>query len=150
MKVLIIDDSAPIRTLARTILAAGWTIDHRECADGRAGLAELVWKPDLILVDYEMQPMDGVAFTRQLRQGATAADPRTPVIMMTGHADREHVMSARAAGVDGFIVKPLTIRSVLERVQAVLSRPREVLVMSSAKAEAAPPKAEAAQSKFID
>jgi DNA-binding response OmpR family regulator len=143
MKVLIIDDSAPIRTLARTILSAGWTIDYRECADGRAGLAELAWKPDLVLVDYEMRPMDGVAFTRQLRQGATAADPRTAVIMMTGHADREHVMSARAAGVDGFIVKPLTIRSVLERVQAVLSRPREVLVMSSARAEAPP-------SRYID
>jgi DNA-binding response OmpR family regulator len=132
MKVLVIDDSIHIRTLAKAILSSNWNIDPRECDDGRSAIHELVnFRPDLILVDYEMTPMNGVAFTRLLRQGATAADPRTPVIMMTGHADREHVLAARQAGIDGFIVKPLSIRAVLERVQAVLSRPRDVLVVPS-------------------
>jgi DNA-binding response OmpR family regulator len=129
MKVLIVDDSPQIRMLAKDILGAGWAIDARECADGRAAVEALSWRPDLVLVDYEMRPMNGVDFTRLLRQGAGGADPRTPVIMMTGHADREHVMAARKAGVDGFIVKPLTIRAVLERVQAVLERPRRVVLI---------------------
>jgi DNA-binding response OmpR family regulator len=129
MKVLIVDDSPQIRMLAKDILGAGWAIDARECADGRAAVEALNWRPDLVLVDYEMRPMNGVEFTRLLRRGGTAADPRTPVVMMTGHADREHVMNARKAGVDGFIVKPLTIRAVLERVQAVLDRPSRVVLI---------------------
>ena len=129
MKVLIIDDNGPTRTLARDILAAAWNVDVRECGDGRAALQELGWRPDLVLVDYEMRPMDGAAFTRLLRAGGTGADPRTPVIMMTGHADREHVLKARQAGVDGIVVKPLSIRSMLERVQAVLARPRDTQVV---------------------
>lgn len=130
MKVLIVDDSAPTRTLAKEILAAGWAVDVRECGDGRAAMQELAsWRPDLVLVDYEMRPMDGADFTRILRQGGSGADPRTPVIIMTGHADREHVLAARKAGVDGFIVKPLTIRSVLARVQAVLTRPRDTVMI---------------------
>lgn len=125
MKVLIVDDSAQFRTLAKNILAAGWPIEARECGDGRAAVDELGWRPDLVLIDYMMEPMDGVAFTRLLRQGRTAADPQTPVIMMTGYADREHVMKAREAGVDGFIVKPLTMGTVLKRIQAVMSRHQE-------------------------
>lgn len=130
MKVLIVDDNAPTRTLAKEILTAAWAqVDVRECGDGRAALMELAWRPDLVLVDYEMRPMDGAAFTRQLRAGGTGADPRTPVIMMTGHADREHVIKARQAGVDGIVAKPLTIKSLLERVQAVLTRPRDVVIL---------------------
>jgi DNA-binding response OmpR family regulator len=129
MKVLIVDDSAQIRTLAKSILAAAWVIEPRECSDGRAAMAELAWRPDLVLVDYEMRPMDGLTFTRLLRQGGTQADPRTSVIMMTGHADREHVLAARKAGVDGFIVKPLSIGKVVARVQAVLGRPREAVLV---------------------
>lgn len=130
MKVLIVDDSPQIRTLVKNILAAAWTIDARECGDGRAAVEALGWKPDVVLVDYEMRPMDGVAFTQLLRRGGTLADPRTPIVMMTGHADREHVMAARKAGVDGFIVKPLTIGAVIERVQAVLTRPRDVVCIA--------------------
>lgn len=126
---LIVDDNGPTRTLARDILAAGWTVDVRECGDGRAALQELGWRPGLVLVDYEMRPMDGAAFTRLPRAGGTGADPRTPVIMMTGHADREHVLKARQAGVDGIVLKPLSIRSMLERAQAVLMRPRETVVV---------------------
>jgi two-component system chemotaxis response regulator CheY len=132
MKVLIVDDNGPTRTVAKDILAAAWNVDVRECSDGRAALQELGWKPDLVLVDYEMRPMDGAAFTRLLRAGGTGADPRTPVIMMTGHADREHVLKARQAGVDGLVVKPLSIRSMLERVQAVLARPRDTVVVQAA------------------
>ena len=132
MKVLIVDDNGPTRTLARDILAAGWNVDVRECGDGRAALKELGWRPDLVLVDYEMRPMDGAAFTRLLRAGGTGADPRTPVIMMTGHADREHVLEARQAGVDGIVAKPLSIRSMLERVQTVLTRPRDTVVVRGA------------------
>ena len=131
MKVLIVDDSAPIRALAKGILSAAFNLDVRECDDGLSAIEALQdFKPGLVLVDFEMRPMDGAEFTRRLRRGGTGADPRTPVIMMTGHADRQIVLKAREAGVDGFIVKPLTIRSVLERTQAVLARPRDVVIQS--------------------
>jgi DNA-binding response OmpR family regulator len=43
---------------------------------------------------------------------------------MTGHSEKSRVVEARDAGVTEFVAKPLTARSVLERLQAVIYRPR--------------------------
>ena len=44
--------------------------------------------------------------------------------MMTGHSERSRVVEARDAGVTEFVAKPLTAKSVLERMQAVIFHPR--------------------------
>jgi DNA-binding response OmpR family regulator len=47
-----------------------------------------------------------------------------PIIMMTGHSEKSRVVEARDAGVTEFVAKPLTAKAVLERIQAVIYRPR--------------------------
>ncbi len=120
MRVLIIDDNAHARQLAKVVLATLGMSDVRECADGVTALREMAhWEPELVLVDYEMRPMDGVEFTRRLR-AAGQSWSSTPVMMMTGHTDRAHVTTAQAAGVDGFVVKPFSVESLASRIQRVL------------------------------
>jgi two-component system chemotaxis response regulator CheY len=121
LRILIVDDSAPVRVLARTILQGLGPVQVRMCADGAEALREMAhWAPGLVLIDYEMRPVNGVEFTRRVR--ANTAMASTPIIMMTGHTDRARVDAARAAGIDGFVVKPLSIQAVLARVQSVLAK----------------------------
>jgi DNA-binding response OmpR family regulator len=59
-----------------------------------------------------------------VRNAPDSRNPYLPIIMMTGHSERYRVMEARDAGVTEFVAKPLTAKSVLERIQAVIYRPR--------------------------
>src|SRR5690606_25691919 len=71
-----------------------------------------------------MSPMDGVEFTRLVRNSPDTANPYLPVIMMTGHSERTRVYEARDAGVNELVVKPITAKAILDRIQAVIFRPR--------------------------
>jgi DNA-binding response OmpR family regulator len=47
-----------------------------------------------------------------------------PVIMMTGHSERRHVIGARDAGVTEFVAKPLSAKALCARIEEVMARPR--------------------------
>lgn len=122
LRVLVIDDSAHARTITKMVLQA-IDAEVRECPDGQAGLQELrSWTPDLIIVDYEMRPINGAEFTWRLRALETEGRKRrTPVLMVTGHSSSSVVSNAVQAGVDGFINKPITTGMLLSRVEKVLA-----------------------------
>ena len=71
-----------------------------------------------------MFPLDGVAFTRLVRTSPDSPNAYLPIIMMTGHSERARVYEARDAGVNEFVVKPITAKAVLDRINAVILRPR--------------------------
>ena len=71
--------------------------------------------------------MDGVEFTRQVRRAPDSRNPYLPIIMMTGHSARSRVEEARDAGVTEFIVKPVTAKTLLNRIYAVVYKPRPFL-----------------------
>src|SRR3569623_1492300 len=113
MRIAIIDDNDHDLQLAKLVLANLPGATTREYADARAALTDMpLWLPDLILVVYEMRPMDGLECTRRVRAG-----PRewcaVPVLLMTGHTSSEHVVAARKAGVDGLVAKPNTVDGLL-------------------------------------
>jgi DNA-binding response OmpR family regulator len=77
-----------------------------------------------VIVDFNMFPLDGVEFTRLVRNSPDSANPYLPIIMMTGHSEKARVYEARDAGVTEFVVKPITAKAILDRIQAVIFRPR--------------------------
>ncbi len=122
LKVLIIDDNPHARRIARAIVAGMDDTEVFECADPKAAMdLSSVWKCDIALVDYEMGAMNGVAFTRLVRAGSTPFLKQLPIIMMTGHADKEHVLEARNAGVNGFIAKPLSVGMVIGQIERTMA-----------------------------
>ncbi len=78
----------------------------------------------MAIVDFNMSPIDGVEFTRLVRQAADSPNPFLPIIMLTGHAARARVEEARDAGVTEFVVKPVTAKAVLDRINAVVNKAR--------------------------
>lgn len=125
MQVLLLDDSAPMRAIVSEVLRAAGVQTILEAGTPGDAWARLQQHPiDVAIVDYNMQPMNGVEFTRRVRTAPDSPSPLLPIIMMTGHAERRRVMQARDAGVSEFIVKPVTAKVLMERLYAVVLKPR--------------------------
>ncbi|KQS55621.1 two-component system response regulator [Brevundimonas sp. Leaf363] len=125
LNILLVDDNQHMRSITSAILQSAGIRRVREASDGAAALDALRDHPiDLVIVDFNMFPLDGVEFTRLVRNSPDSANPYLPIIMMTGHSEKHRVVEARDAGVTEFVVKPITAKAILERMQAVIFRPR--------------------------
>jgi CheY-like chemotaxis protein len=125
VSILIVDDNNHMRTLVAEILRAIGIKDVREAADGADALQFIRHSPpDIIITDFAMQPIDGVEFVTMVRKSSDSTCPMVPIIMMTGHSERHRVEEAHDAGVTEFLAKPISARSVLERILEVIERPR--------------------------
>jgi len=125
LRVLLVDDNQHMRAIVTTVLSGVGVTQVKETRDGAEALDLLrEWPADLAIVDFHMAPLDGVEFTRMVRNAPDSRNPYLPIIMMTGHSERTRVEEARDAGVTEFVVKPVTAKAVLERIHAVIYHPR--------------------------
>jgi CheY-like chemotaxis protein len=125
LDIMIIDDNAPIRALVRSILRAVGVRKIRDASDARDALEQLEFQPaDLLLLDHAMPGMTGLDMVRILRADPDHPAARARIVMMTGYGDRKHVAAARDAGVDEFLVKPLSTRTLLQRIESALRHRR--------------------------
>ncbi|MGE0046383.1 MAG: response regulator transcription factor [Hyphomonadaceae bacterium] len=127
VELLLVDDNAHMRALLRTVLRAVGISRIREASDGEDALAVLkIRAADVVITDFLMAPMDGLTLVRKLRHGASPA-PNARIIMLSGYGDRFRVAAARDAGADEFLVKPISTRALLARIEAVLTKGRSII-----------------------
>ena len=125
LKILVVDDNQHMRKLVVTILQAFGAIQIFEAADG-----EHAWtilrdaNPDVILLDWQMEGMNGLEFARMVRTSENSPNPFLPIIMLTGHTHIDHVRQARDAGVNEFLAKPVSVKAILTRLISVIEHPR--------------------------
>lgn len=132
LKVLVVDDNPHMRAIVHAVLKGIGARSIRECCDGAEALDALrQWPADVAVVDYLMSPIDGIEFTRLVRNAADSANPFLPIIMLSGYAERALVMEARDAGINEFIAKPLTARAMVDRLNAVIFKPRSFVRAST-------------------
>jgi diguanylate cyclase (GGDEF)-like protein len=74
--------------------------------------------PDLVLLDYHMPDMDGVAFLRNFRCADTLKD--VPVVMVTGEQSREALYLALTSGATDFLRKPVDRVELIARIRNML------------------------------
>lgn len=126
IKILIIDDNAFARTLIRRILLQFGAQEIQEARDGENAIEEVkAFKPDIIIVDWMMKPIDGMEFVRWLREAKDSPAPFTPVIMVSAFSHMTNVLQARDAGINEFLAKPISAKTLLARIQAVIEKPRQ-------------------------
>ena len=123
MKVLVIDDEAPIRLLCRVNLEAEG-IDVLEAPDGKVGL-ELarIEKPDAILLDVMMPALDGWAVAGELLRDKRTSD--IPIVFLTARAElRDRARGMDVGGVE-YVTKPfnpLELPSLVRQVASAVER----------------------------
>ncbi|MBU8544735.1 MULTISPECIES: ATP-binding response regulator [Roseomonadaceae] len=117
LPVLVVDDVAVNRRLLTTLLdRAG--LAHEQAGDAEAALALLRARPfAAVLMDLEMPGVDGLAATRLLRALPGPAG-RLPVLAVTAHDDPATRAAARAAGMDGYLVKPVALAELVAALDA--------------------------------
>lgn len=125
MKVLLVEDNAFAQEIMRTILRHIGVGEVQVCDDGAKALAKIAAERfDLLIVDWRLPSMNGVALTQGVRSLSDQARAATTIIMVTAHADTQHVVQARQAGVDAFLVKPTSIQAVRDRIAGLIESGR--------------------------
>ena len=128
LKVLIIDDEPAMRRVTRSLLLAIGVSNVHEAVDGKTGLEAIrTLGPDLVILDWEMPSPNGPQFVRAVRSPDSFPLPSVPIIMLTGHGERSRVMEAVKAGVNDFLLKPVSTKALLARLVSVIVEPRRMV-----------------------
>jgi two-component system chemotaxis response regulator CheY len=119
MRVLVVDDQLTIRSLVRSGLKELGISDVEEATDGEEGFKALATtRPfQLVISDFNMPNLDGLGLLRMVR--AHEPTRATAFIMLTGRADRDLVQRAVQFGVNNYLVKPFTVATLREKIEAV-------------------------------
>ena len=119
MRVMLVDDSKTMRNIQKNILTTLGVEDMEEACDGQDALSKVsAFKPDLLLVDWNMPNMDGIAFVKTYR----AQGNKTPIAMVPTESEKVRVVEAIKAGVNNYIVKPFTPETLSERVNETIEK----------------------------
>ncbi len=128
INVLVLDDNRHMRNLVQSILHALGVKQIREAADAPAAFKELQhFHADIIIADWHMEPLDGLDFVRLVRTAKDSPNPYVPIIMLTAHTEYSRVCEARDAGVNEFLAKPISAKSLYARFASIIENPRSFI-----------------------
>ncbi len=125
LQVQLVEDNRNMRRLVRAMLEALGVGNVHEYANGKQairGLRDVT--PDLIITDWMMEPVDGLEYTSFIRTDIKSPDVFLPIILMTGHTEQWRVTTARDAGVNELLAKPVSAKTLYDRILAVIEKPR--------------------------
>jgi two-component system chemotaxis response regulator CheY len=116
--ILAVDDSSSLRQMvAFSLKAAGYQVV--EAVDGQDGLEKASQQTvDLVLTDQNMPKMDGLTLIKSLR--GMPAYAKVPILMLTTESSEEMKSKGRAAGANGWLVKPFDPQRLIEVVKKVI------------------------------
>ncbi len=120
-KILVVEDNPDNSDLVVDLLSArGHTVI--QARDGREGIAMARAQcPDLVLMDISLPVMDGFAATKELK--ADPALKQMPVIALTAHAMAGDEIRALAAGCNGYVTKPIDVKTFAQKIEAFMKGP---------------------------
>jgi len=119
-RILLVDDEADIRHVARLALEALGGFQIHECASGLAApKAVEEFKPQLILMDMMMPGQDGVETLKALRSGKL---PQVPVVFMTAKVQPQEINAFRSLGALDVIAKPFDPMTLAQTVRRIWER----------------------------
>ena len=123
--VMIVDDNRHMRALLCSIMHALGISRVKEVSDGETALKVVEeFKPELVITDWHMEPMNGIELVRRLRKSGDEATRYIPIIMLTGHSELARVQEARDSGIHEFLAKPISAKSLFTRIAAIIENPR--------------------------
>jgi len=119
MPILIVDDYKTMLRIVRNLLKQLGFNNVDEATDGSMALEKSRSKQyGLIISDWNMEPMTGYEFLKEVRADSQIKD--TPFIMVTAESKTDNVVAAKKAGVNNYIVKPFNAATLKTKLVAVL------------------------------
>lgn len=120
MQILVVDDYRTMIRIIRNLLKQIGYEQVDEATDGSEALTKMRGKRyGLIISDWNMEPMTGYEFLKEVRADPALAP--TPFIMVTAESKTENVIAAKKAGVNNYIVKPFNAQTLKNKIDAVFA-----------------------------
>lgn len=115
MQALVVDDSRAMRAIL-TRLMIGFGFEVAQAGHGVEALAviDAGARPDVILVDWNMPVMDGLAFIKHVRARADLRD--VSLVMVTTESEQANIVRALAAGAHEYVIKPFVDEAIAEKL----------------------------------
>lgn len=120
--ILAVDDTAIVLTRISEILCNDYEV-ITVSSGARAMKFLKERKPDLILLDIKMSPMDGIQTLQEIRTSRELED--IPVIMLTGVEDKDTVMESAKLGICDYILKPFSSNELQKRIYRAFQQEKE-------------------------
>lgn len=126
ISVLIIDDTIAMLATTASVLNGFGFKNVYTASDPIEGYEKFCqYNPHIVVTDWAMEPMDGIALTRKIRTAPDSPNKFVPIILMTGYSAKIRVIEARDQGVTEFIAKPFTTKDLVTRIEILLDKPRK-------------------------
>lgn len=123
--VLLVDDNRHMRLVVKSILYSLGIRSICEAGDAETALEEAKSvELDLIICSWLMGEIDGPAFVRMIRTADDSPNPYVPIIMLSAFTEAFRVTEARDAGINEFLAKPISPKSLYQRVVSIVEKPR--------------------------
>jgi DNA-binding response OmpR family regulator len=115
--ILVVEDEKDLCNLIRSHLEGeGHTV--YQAFDGLSALSQVeLHPPHLVILDWMLPGLDGLAVCRQIRQSHLM-----PILMLTARSEEVDRVLGLEVGADDYVVKPFGMRELLARVRAILRR----------------------------
>jgi two-component system, chemotaxis family, chemotaxis protein CheY len=121
IRIMVVDDYTPMRTLIVQSLKALKFNNVDQAENGLTALEKLrTGRYDLVISDWTMPEMDGVELVRAIR--ADEHLKSLPFLMVTAMASPDGLRQAIEAGITNYVVKPIRVKTLLEKIEKIFSR----------------------------
>lgn len=125
MTVLVAEDNEHVLGLIKLTLRTFGVREVLLAEDGSDSFRLLKSKDvDLVITDFEMQPLGGLELLDLIRQSPDSPNPQLPVIVVTGHTALEQITLARDHGATEILAKPFTPAGIRQRLLMAIDQPR--------------------------
>ena len=121
-RILLVEDEPAIREMIRfALIREGFEVSEAgDVVEARACIADK--RPDLAIVDWMLPDVSGIEFVRSLRRDEIFRD--IPVIMLTARTEEYDKVKGLDSGADDYMTKPVALRELFSRINALLRRSR--------------------------
>ena len=120
-RVLVVDDDEVMRTFVVNSLRRLGIQSIETATDGASALRAMVaFRPNLVLTDIHMQPMNGLEFVQQLRSHSNPLVNEMKIIFMSADASTATLQEAMPLGTYGYIVKPPRLETLKAKIELAL------------------------------
>lgn len=121
LHILLVDDEPFIRRTTAHVLSNSMTNKVMEAGNGLEAISTLnESEVDLIITDIQMPKMNGIELIKQIRLGNTSAKRDLRTIVVTSYSNTEVLGSCIALDINGFLVKPITIKSAIDKIKVAM------------------------------
>ena len=125
IRILVVEDNRFMRSILVNVLRG---LDVREVAEAKNGLDAIEelrgGQVDLVVMDWEMDEMNGMELLKTIRSGKRNINPLLHVIVVSANTIARNIIQARDTGMTEFLAKPVSANAIYSRMAAIVENPR--------------------------